>query len=73
MTKIDNLLSRTDLFVSIGTSGQVYPAAGFLQLSKVAGAKTVCINKESIPQSQWIDEFIEGNATEKVAEFFGRF
>jgi NAD-dependent deacetylase len=73
MTKIDNLLSSCDLFISIGTSGQVYPAAGFLQLAKVNGAKTVCINKESIPQTEWIDEFIEGNATEKVAEFFSRF
>jgi NAD-dependent deacetylase len=73
MTKIDNLLASADLFVSIGTSGQVYPAAGFLQLSKVSGAHTVCINKESVPQSQWIDEFIEGNATIKVPEVFGRF
>ncbi len=73
MTKIDNLLASTDLFVSIGTSGQVYPAAGFLQLSKVAGAKTVCINKESLPQTEWIDEFIEGNATDKVPEFLSRF
>lgn len=71
MTKIDNLLTSCDLFVSIGTSGQVYPAAGFLQIAKVSGAHTVCINKESIPQNKWIDEFIEGLASLKVQEFFG--
>jgi NAD-dependent deacetylase len=70
MTKIDNLLLNADLFVSIGTSGQVYPAAGFLQIAKSGGATTVCINKETIPQSKWIDVFIEGLASEKVPEFF---
>lgn len=73
MTKIENLLSHTDLFVSIGTSGQVYPAAGFLQIAKSHGAKTVCINKEPIPQSQWIDQFIKGSASQTVPEFFKSF
>lgn len=72
MTKIERLLSECDLFVSIGTSGQVYPAAGFLQLAKRAGAKTVCINKELIPQSAFIDLFIEGPASVKVPEFFSK-
>lgn len=70
MSKIDRLLSETDLFVSIGTSGQVYPAAGFLQIAKAAGAYTVCINKEEIPQSSYIDLFIQGHASVKVPEFF---
>ncbi len=70
MAKIEKHLSNADLFISIGTSGQVYPAAGFLQIAKNHGAKTVCINKEPIPQSKWIDQFIEGAATIKVPEFF---
>lgn len=70
MGKITKTISECDLFVSIGTSGLVYPAAGFLQTAKMSGAKTVCINKESIPQAQWIDEIVLGNATEKVPEFF---
>lgn len=72
MSKIDKLLSECDLFVSIGTSGQVYPAAGFLQIAKTHGAKTVCINKETIPQSKYIDEFIEGSASLNVPDFFQR-
>lgn len=70
MNKIEPLLSKTDLFVSIGTSGQVYPAAGFLKIAKGHGARTVCINKENIPQDKYIDEFIEGMASVKVSEFF---
>jgi NAD-dependent deacetylase len=72
MSKIENLLLKADLFVSIGTSGQVYPAAGFLQVAKSTGATTVCINKEEIPQSHSIDIFIEGLASVKVPEFFGK-
>ena len=70
MSKIEKLLHEADLFVSIGTSGSVYPAAGFLQTAKSHGARTVCINIEEIPQSKWIDEFIQGPASVKVPEFF---
>jgi NAD-dependent deacetylase len=70
MPKIEKLISGADLFVSIGTSGQVYPAAGFLQVAKMSGARTVCINKELIPQSDFIDEFIEGFASIQVPGFF---
>ncbi len=69
MPKIERLLDSTQLFVSIGTSGLVYPAAGFLQAAKGIGARTVCINKEEIPQAAFIDEFIQGAATIKVREF----
>lgn len=70
MSKIQNYLESADLFVSIGTSGLVYPAAGFLQAAKLYGARTVCINKEEIPQIPLIDHFIQGRAIEVVPEFF---
>ena len=35
-----------DLFVSIGTSGAVYPAAGFVQTARYCGARTLEINLE---------------------------
>lgn len=69
LVRIEALLTDADLFVSIGTSGQVYPAAGFLEVAKLHGAHTVCLNKEKIPQGRFIDEFIEGAATVKVPEF----
>lgn len=69
MERIIPLLQKTDIFMTIGTSGLVYPAAGFLELAKQHKARTVCINREPIPQSHMIDEFIQGNATVKVPAF----
>lgn len=69
MEKILPKLEQADLFITIGTSGVVYPAAGFLEIAKSFGAHTVCINRENIPQSHIIDEFIQGRAVEKVPEF----
>jgi NAD-dependent deacetylase len=72
MDKIVGHIRKTDLFVSIGTSGAVYPAAGFMELAKSLGATTVCLNKEEIPQLPWVDEFISGKAVEEVPKFFAR-
>lgn len=46
MDAIQQALARADLFVSIGTSGTVYPAAGFVQLANAAGADTLELNLE---------------------------
>ena len=70
MDKILKVLRECDLFVSIGTSGQVYPAAGFLELVHQQGGTTICINKEAIPQNSSIDHFLQGLATVEVPKFF---
>jgi len=44
MDEIEAALSHADLFVSIGTSGAVYPAAGFVQLARAVGADTLELN-----------------------------
>ena len=41
MEEIEYLLAKADLFVSIGTSGTVYPAAGFVQAARTFGAQTL--------------------------------
>ena len=46
MERIDAALARADLFVSIGTSGAVYPAAGFVQTARYHGARTLELNLE---------------------------
>ena len=46
MERIDDALRGCDLFVSIGTSGAVYPAAGFVQTARYAGARTLEMNLE---------------------------
>ena len=70
MPEIEEAIAACDLFVAIGTSGNVYPAAGFLQLAKRAGAKTVCLNKDPIPQRIYADECHEGLAGTLVPRFF---
>ncbi len=63
-------LSQCDLFIAIGTSGNVYPAAGFVQLASAYGAHTVELNLEpSLTRSQFA-ECHYGPASQTVAEFF---
>ncbi len=47
MDRIHAALEKCTLFLSIGTSGHVYPAAGFVELARQAGAHTVEINLEA--------------------------
>ena len=63
-------LSRCRLFVSIGTSGNVYPAAGFVQAARAAGARCVELNLEDAATSHVFHESRRGPATEVVPEFF---
>ena len=68
--QIEQKIEVCDLFVTIGTSGNVYPAAGFLMQAKAVGATTICLNKERIPQDRYVDRLFEGTATRLVPEFF---
>jgi NAD-dependent deacetylase len=44
-----------DLFVAVGTSAVVWPAAGFVRLAREAGARMVEINPEETEASEWFD------------------
>jgi NAD-dependent deacetylase len=66
MDRIDDALQRCDLFVSIGTSGAVYPAAGFVQTARYRGAKTLEMNLEPSLGSFMFDESRTGPAGELV-------
>jgi NAD-dependent deacetylase len=68
MDRIYAELAKCDLFAYIGTSGQVYPAAGFKQIAAQTGAHVVGLNLEEIGNS-YTDEFIKGKATETVPEW----
>ena len=70
MDRIYSALANCDLFVSIGTSGNVYPAAGFVQEAKMTGAKTVELNLEPGEHANGFDLRLYGPATERVPEFF---
>ena len=66
MERIDEALRRCDLFVSIGTSGAVYPAAGFVQTARYCGADTLEINLEPSLGSYLFDESRVGKAGDLV-------
>ena len=72
MDRIFAALARADLFVSIGTSGAVYPAAGFVQQAKSARARTIELNLEPSQGSHWFDETRLGPASELVPEWAAR-
>jgi len=69
MDRIEAALARCDLFVSIGTSGAVWPAAGFVRLARRAGAHTVELNLEPSQVTGLFDEVRHGPATKVVPEF----
>jgi NAD-dependent deacetylase len=69
MERIDEALRRCDLFVSIGTSGAVYPAAGFVQTARSCGAKTLEMNLEPSLGSPLFDESRIGRAGELVPQW----
>lgn len=69
MDKIQAALQSCDLFVSIGTSGNVYPAAGFVMEARRAGARTVELNLEPSEGASFFDEAVHGRATAIVPRF----
>lgn len=69
MERIDDALRGCDLFVSIGTSGAVYPAAGFVQTARYVGARTVELNLDPSAGSDWFHESRLGPASELVPAF----
>ena len=68
MNRINKALENCDMFVAIGTSGNVYPASGFYQTAKIRKARTVELNLERTGSS--FDQHICGPATESVPQFF---
>ena len=69
MEEIDAALADTDLFVAIGTSGSVYPAAGFVSEARRAGIRTCEINLERSDNAYEFDEGIYGPASKVVGEW----
>ena len=69
MERIEAALAQADLFVSIGTSGAVYPAAGFVQTARYHGAETLELNLERSAGSGWFAESRPGPASELVPDW----
>ena len=69
MERIEAALARADLFVSIGTSGAVYPAAGFVRMARHYGADTLELNLEPSGGSFHFHESRMGPASVLVGEW----
>ena len=76
MDEIYGALREADLFVSIGTSGAIYPAAGLVQNARELGIRTLELNLEESQGSRWFHESRLGPASAIVpawdAEVLGR-
>lgn len=66
MEDILTALSRAEIFIAIGTSGHVYPAAGFVEVARQAGARTIEVNMDVTAMSDVFQEHRVGKAGEKV-------
>ncbi|KJL41926.1 MULTISPECIES: NAD-dependent deacylase [Microbacterium] len=66
LDRIEQAVVACDVFVSIGTSGEVYPAAGYVALAAAFGARTVELNLEPSDPAVAFDETRAGLASELV-------
>jgi len=66
MDTIERAVTNCDLFVSIGTSGAVYPAAGYVQMARGLGKQTLEINLEPSEGSTFFHDTRLGKAGELV-------
>jgi NAD-dependent deacetylase len=66
MDEIEHALFEADEFVAIGTSGAIYPAAGFVQAAREAGIPTCEINLAPSDNADLFDERRYGPATSAV-------
>jgi|SRR5699024_1902586 len=69
MQEIYQALDNCDIFVSIGTSGNVYPAAGFVEIANQAQAETIELNLEPSSQNSAFSIHRQGPATKLVPEW----
>ena len=66
LLRCDQAIQTCDLLLVIGTSGVVYPAAGFASAAKEVGALVIEINLESTAQSDLVDLSLQGRAKDLV-------
>ena len=64
------IIGKCDLFISIGTSAVVWPAAGYPKLAKSMGAYCIEINPETTELSGIYDKTIRSKASEGLSDIF---
>jgi NAD-dependent deacetylase len=71
MQRATELAQRCDLFLAIGSSLVVWPAAGFPMMAKNCGARLVIINREPTEQDELADLVIRYDIAETLGPFVG--
>jgi len=66
-------LESCDVMLVVGTSGVVYPVAGFPGVARRAGARIIEVNPEATPITQLADVFLEGTAGDVLPRLAGEF
>jgi NAD-dependent deacetylase len=61
-------LAECDLFIAIGTSGNVHPAAGFVEQARMVGADCIELNLEESNAHHYFTQHIQGKAGETVPD-----
>ena len=72
MARIEAALAAADLFAAIGTSGAVYPAAGFVTAARAAGVRSCELNLEASDNAAAFDEHHYGAASAVVPVWVDR-
>ncbi len=73
MDDIYQAIIKADYFLSIGTSGHVYPAAGFVHEARLSGARTVELNLEPSQVESQFEEKFYGPASQCVPDYVDQF
>jgi NAD-dependent deacetylase len=68
--RVAQALGECDLFISVGTSGQVWPAARFVQAAVQVGARTISVNVERSDNPHFQEEYL-GRAEEVLPQLLG--
>jgi len=72
LPEIETAMADCELFLAAGTSGAVYPAAGFLAAARARGARTLVNSLEAPENLHPEDEFLPGRAAEVLPELVTR-
>jgi NAD-dependent deacetylase len=72
MPEIRTAIAACDLFVVIGSSGSVYPAAGFAAIAKKRGSQTLSINLDTSSAADQFDQQMLGPATRMVPRWINQ-
>jgi NAD-dependent deacetylase len=73
LARIEKLIKACDLFLMVGTSGVVYPAAGFVMTAKYFGARTLAVNLDHTSNRGYVDDFRYGKAGEILPSLVGEW